>query len=121
MNNKRLGTEFEREVCDKLSEAGWWVHFLSPNNAGAQPFDIIAVKKGVALAMDCKTSCTNVFASNRLEDNQIYAFEKWLECGNAMPLIVIKYNDNCYFVPFEYLRDNKKVDLNLWINADVIF
>lgn len=91
MNNKMLGTEFERQFVKILANCGYWVHFLNPDRAGAQPFDVIAVRDGKAYAIDCKTSTTRRFTMDRLEDNQILAFEKWLNCGNTEPLIAIKY------------------------------
>lgn len=111
MNNKKLGTEFENEMCKLLSEKGWWVHFIEPKPNGAQPFDIIAVKYGRAIAIDCKTSSTKRFDIKRLEDNQICAFEKWIACGNEMPIVAIKYNGEVYTVQYEYLKHKKVVDL----------
>lgn len=121
MNNKQLGTDFEREVCEKLAKAGWWVHFMSPNNAGAQPFDIIAVKNGQALAGDCKTSSTNVFSFSRLEDNQKYAFEKWLACGNNEPMIIVKYGGKIFFLPYQQLKQELKIDLNTYVDCGFIY
>lgn len=121
MNNKQLGTAFEQEVCKMLADNGWWVHFISPNNAGAQPFDIIAVKNGQALAGDCKTSSTGVFPYSRLEDNQIMAFEKWLACGNSEPMVIIKYQDNVYFVPFQQLKTERKVNLDTYMSPMGLF
>ena len=39
MNNKKLGTEFEREAVTLLSQKGYWVHFITPDSRGSQPFD----------------------------------------------------------------------------------
>ena len=58
MNNKRRGTEFERQMCDILAKKGYWVHFIVPDARGAQPFDIIACRDGRPVAIDCKTSST---------------------------------------------------------------
>lgn len=111
MNNKRLGMAFEQEVCKVLQKEGFWVHFISPDARGSQPFDIIAVKNGMATAIDCKTSSKAVFSISRLEDNQIYAFEKWLACGNLDPLICVKYKENIILVEFTELQEKGKVDL----------
>ena len=116
MNNKKLGTAFEREVCELLASKGYWVHFIVPDNRGAQPFDIIAVKNGVAIAIDCKTSCTEKFAFSRLEDNQVSSFEKWLACGNEMPLVYVKYQDNICVISYADLKNNRLIDLNGYIN-----
>ena len=116
MNNKQLGTEFEREVCQVLMDNGWWVHFLSPDNSGAQPFDIIAVKDGLAIAVDAKTSSTHRFSIDRLEENQKLAFEKWLRCGNSMPQIAVKYDRHMIWITYHELKKRKVVDLRRKIN-----
>lgn len=114
MNNKKLGMAFEREVVSKLSDAGYWVHFLSPDNRGAQPFDIIAVKNGLALAADCKTSSDRIFRLERLEWNQKLAFDKWLDCGNLEPMIFVKHKGRIISVPYSKLLSEGKVDLNVF-------
>lgn len=119
MNNKRLGTAFEREVCELLSHNGYWVHFISPDSRGAQPFDIIAVKNGRAVAIDCKTCAASRITLTRLEDNQVLAFEKWLKCGNDMPLIFIKHQEKIYVVEYSDLKEKKSVQLTehyMWRN-----
>lgn len=103
MNNKKRGTEFEQEFCQLLADNGFWVHFMVPNAAGGQPFDVIAVKNGIAYAVDCKTCKANVFSMSRLEDNQILAFEKWMKCGNKVPIIAIKHNDEIRFANYAKL------------------
>ena len=113
MNNKIRGTEFEREVCKKLSDMGYWVHFLTPDERGAQPFDIIAVKGTVAGAIECKTleASRQVFSIKRLEDNQIWAFQKWVACGNGEPLIFVKRSNTVYIIPWTKLKKQGKVKL----------
>lgn len=111
MNNKRIGTDFEREACGMFARAGWWVHFIVPDARGAQPFDIIAVKNGTALAIDCKTCQDGKIRIGRLEDNQIMAFERWLSCGNTMPVVLCKHDNNIYGVPYITLKEKKLVSL----------
>lgn len=111
MNNKMLGTYFERKMCNLLSNQGWWAHFIEPKQNGAQPFDIIAVKNGRAVAIDCKTCSSNRFTIDRLEDNQICAFDKWLRCGNEMPYVAVEHNDDIYMIPYGYLRVEKSIKL----------
>lgn len=111
MNNKRLGMAFEQDVCRLLREKGWWVHFISPDARGAQPFDIIAVKDGVATAIDCKTSSKAVFPISRLEDNQVFAFERWIACGNLTPTIWVLYDDSIHVVSYAELKEKGKIDL----------
>ena len=116
MNNKKLGTEFEREIVELLSNRGFWVHFISPDNRGAQPFDIIAVKDGEVIVGDCKTSVRKKFDFWRLESNQMMAFEKWLACGNHGAYVFVKHNNEIYFIPYEMLRDDKKINLDEMAN-----
>lgn len=113
MNNKQLGTEWEREFCKILEEQGFWVHFITPDKRGSQPFDIIAVKNGLAYAFECKTLNGNVktFPKYRIEINQQMAFQKWLDCGNNMPYIAIKRGKTIHIVPWEDIRDKEKVDV----------
>ena len=112
MNNKRLGTAFEKEFCQLLASRGWWVHFLSPAANGGQPFDIIAAKDGSAMAIDCKTSVSHIFPLSRLEENQICAFEKWLMCGNEEPYIAVKYQDKIYLIGYRRLKLYERIDLD---------
>lgn len=114
MNNKKHGMAFEKKVLKKISETGAWVHFLSPDERGAQPFDIIAVKDGIALAAECKTqdSKSRYFSISRLEDNQIMAFEKWLMCGNPEPIIFVEYKGEVKTIEYNLLKREGKVDLD---------
>ena len=111
MNNKRIGTAFENRVCEMLAKDGWWVHFLSPDKRGAQPFDLIAVKDGKAVAADCKTCKDNYFRISRAEDNQILAFEKWMRCGNDEPGFFVEHDSKIYYVGFCELKKYEKIDL----------
>ena len=111
MNNKTLGTAFEKELCQKLQDYGFWVHFIEPNRAGAQPFDIVACMYDRPIAIDCKTSARAVFPVTRLEENQIFAFNRWLECGNKYAVIAVKYNGRVYFIDFQtFLSDYTGLD-----------
>ena len=113
MNNKKLGTAFEREVVDYIAGTGAWVHFITPDERGAQPFDIIAVRNNVGIAIECKTLAGNkrYFSIDRLEPNQIMAFEKWLACGNETPLIFVKWGEAIKVIPYSELKAKKKIDM----------
>lgn len=112
MNNKKIGTQFEKDFCEMMSKEGFWVHFLSPDSTGAQPFDVIAVRDGIAYAIDCKTSVSHIFPISRLEFNQIASFMLWMKKGNREPLIAVKYREDIYFIGFLELWEKKKVDLD---------
>lgn len=111
MNNKALGTAFEQKMCELLALKGYWVHFIVPDARGAQPFDIIAVKNGKALAIDCKTCVRNKFTYDRLEDNQIMAFEKWLSVGNTEPIIAVEHKGDIYIIPYKSIRVLRSVEI----------
>lgn len=104
VNNKKLGTAFEHKVCNMLSDLGYWVHFIVPDARGAQPFDIIAVKDGRPYAIDCKTCAAKVFDIGRLENNQIFAFEKWMRCGNGIPVVVVEHDNHVYCIEYPVLK-----------------
>ena len=95
-----------------LSAKGYWVHFIVPDARGAQPFDIIAVKKNNAFAIDCKTCKSDIFSIRRLEDNQISAFELWLKCGNTEPLIAVKHNNLIYMLSYSELKKRRSIKLD---------
>ena len=79
-NNKKNGTAFEIWFRRALSEFGFWAHKLVENENGA-PFDIIALKGGVAYAFDCKECSTERFPLSRVEENQILGMRKFDEAG----------------------------------------
>lgn len=124
-NNKKLGTDFENEAVEILNRIGYWVHFITPDVRGAQPFDVIAVKDCCPIAIDCKTSAVKRFNISRLEDNQILAFEKWLRCGNSEPVVLVKYTGYVYCVGYLRLKADRSVlleknpdnELEVQINA----
>lgn len=88
MSNKSNGTAFERRFAQILSERGFWVHRLQDNRNG-QPFDVIAVKDGEALAFDCKDCGYEGFPLRRIEENQITAMGLWQDCGNREGLFAL--------------------------------
>lgn len=118
MNNKILGTAFENRMCDELADAGYWVHFITPDKRGSQPFDIIAVKDNVPVAIDCKTSVKKIFPITRLEDNQRLAFDKWVRCGNQFATVAVEYKDQIFWIPYITLKEVKKINLE---DSDAVY
>ena len=110
-NVKKIGAEFENEFCSLLSSKGYWVHFCTPNRSGAQPCDVIASKNGIPYMIYSKTTVKPIFIIKRMEDNQIFAMEKWISCGNPNPLIAIKHDGKVYLLSYEELKAKGKVDL----------
>lgn len=97
MTNKKLGNGFEAELCDLLSEQGFWAHNLAQNAAG-QPADVIAVRNGKAYLIDCKVCSGKGFDLSRMEDNQDLAMTLWKDCGNGEGWFAVKLRDNQIFM-----------------------
>ena len=99
MNNKTLGNNFEQELCEKLSEYGFWVHCLNMNKAG-QPADIIAVKNKMAYLIDAKVCSSRGFALSRVEENQELAMSLWEERGNGQGWFALQVpNGEIFMLP----------------------
>ena len=99
MNNKTLGNNFEQELCEKLSEYGFWTHNLAMNKAG-QPADVIAVKNKIAYLIDAKVCSNRGFALSRVEENQELAMDLWKECGNGQGWFALKVpTEEIYMIP----------------------
>lgn len=127
MSNKKIGNQFESELCEFLSMYGFWCHNLAQNSAG-QPADVIAVKNGKAYLIDCKVCSTDKgFALSRVEENQSLAMDLWNECGNGqgwfamklptgdifmVPHFVIKawQNSGSYMTPAEIFETGKPLE-----------
>ena len=112
-NNKKIGTAYEKEVVDLLSSYGYWSKRFEEDKRGAQPFDVIAVKNEIAYAIDAKTldKKDHIFYLNRLEDNQITAFNHWIRCGNSRPRVFVKWHDETYVLDYLTLKENGKIDM----------
>lgn len=103
MNNKTLGNSFETELCEKLSNYGFWVHLLNANKSG-QPADIMAVRNGKAHLIDAKVCTNGRFVLSRVEENQELAMSLWNECGNGIGWFAMKADDQIYMVCFYVIQ-----------------
>jgi Holliday junction resolvase len=113
MNNKTLGNNFEQELCEKLSEYGFWVHSLAMNKAG-QPADIIAVKNKKAYLIDAKVCSSRGFALSRVEDNQELAMDLWKDKGNGQGWFALKVpTDEIYMIPHICMIAHKNIQSSL--------
>ena len=115
MINKKLGNDFEQELCEILADAGYWTHNFA-NRKNGQPADIIAVRSGGAYLIDAKVCSYEVFPFKRIEENQHLAMDMWLECGNIEPYFALKARNEIYMVSYvtikNLIRKGKK-QLNL--------
>ena len=115
MINKKLGNDFEQELCEIFADAGYWVHLLNQNKNG-QPADIIAVKDTTAYLIDAKVCMHEVFPFRRIEDNQHLAMDMWIECRNITPFFALKARSEVYIVPYTTIKEliaRGKKQLNL--------
>lgn len=114
MSNKKLGNQFESELCELLSAYGFWVHQLSQNSAG-QPADVIAVKNGRAYLIDCKVCSTGKgFDLRRVEENQDLAMQLWEDCGNGSGWFAIKLpTDDIIMLPHFCIKAHKQMKSHL--------
>lgn len=99
LNNKKLGNDFEAELCEMLSFHGFWCHNLAVKKEG-QPADVFAARNGKAYLIDCKVCSTKKgFALSRKEENQELAMTLWKECGNGEGWFAILLAGIVYMIP----------------------
>lgn len=101
--NRTVGVRFEKQLCQKLAEKGWWCTDLTQNSAG-QPADIIAVKNNVAILIDAKVCSNGTFPLSRVEGNQETAMQLWFDRGNSYAFFALLLNHKIYL--FSYIRYN---------------
>ena len=104
MINKKIGNDFEQELCEVLADAGFWVHNFA-NRKNGQPADIIAVKNHRAFLIDAKVCTYELFPFKRIEDNQQLAMDMWQECGNTTPYFALKARNEVYMVAYTTVMD----------------
>lgn len=109
MSNKTLGNSFEQELCERLSEYGFWCHNLAMNKAG-QPADILAARNKVAYLIDAKVCSSKGFALSRVEENQELAMTLWSERGNGQGWFALKVPTNeIYMIPHICIQGHARV------------
>ena len=97
MNNKKIGSDFETELCNYLAEYGFWVHPMRQDNSG-QPADIIASRNKVSYLIDAKVCSDDKFPLSRVEENQDLAMELWNDCGNGIGWFALKLRSQIYMI-----------------------
>ena len=114
MNNRKLGNQFEQELCKLLSDAGFWTHNLAQNASG-QPADVIAARNGKTYLIDCKVCSGRGFALSRMEENQDLSMELWKDTGNGDGWFALKVEEEIVMIPHFSIKAlmRKKSVLNL--------
>ena len=121
VSNKKLGNDFETELCDRLSKYGFWCHNMAMNKSG-QPADVIAVRNGKAHLIDAKVCSNGKFALSRVEENQTLAMDLWNDCGNGIGWFAIKldkFDSKIYMVSYYTINSYTAVQASL--SAQEIF
>lgn len=103
MTNKKLGNDFERDFCMLMQDRDYWVLNI-PQTQSGQPADVIAVKEGKAVLIDCKICTGKTFALSRVEPNQKTAMSYWEALGNGTGWFAIKINRNIYMISLRTLE-----------------
>ena len=106
-SNKKLGSDFEQEVCQELAKEGYWVHNFA-NRKNGQPMDIIAVRENIACLIDAKVCSNGVFKTSRIEENQVLSMKRWFQTGNTMAMFWLKLPDGTISVII--LNSEKELD-----------
>ena len=102
-SNKKVGNDFEKELCDMLASEGFWAHNMAQNSAG-QPADVIAVRNGKAFLIDCKVCVNDTFPFSRIESNQHTAMRLWKESGNGYGWFALKLsNEDIYMIDHDLM------------------
>lgn len=104
MTNKKLGNDFEADLCEMLAKEGFWVHNFTQNQAG-QPADIIAVKNGNAYLIDAKVCSDNKFPLSRIEENQKNSMELWRDCKNGTGWFAILIEDEVFMMSYTNIKE----------------
>ena len=103
MTNRKLGNDFEAELCELLFNHGFWTHNLAQNQAG-QPADVLAVRNKVAYLIECKVCSGKGFPLSRVEENQDSSMTLWNECGNGEGWFAIKIAEKIFMIPHFTIR-----------------
>lgn len=117
INNKILGSTFEKDFAEFLSKKNFWVHYIEGTaHIGSQPCDIVAIKRDFPHLYDCKTlnNKNGLFPISRIEENQRLAYEKVRTCRNPQTIfaLAILWNNDLYIVDFDDIDfDKKSIDL----------
>ena len=107
MNNKRMGSMFEREFAKTLDKNGFWVHLIVPN-ADGQPADIIACKNKETHLIDCKVCSSLGFPLSRVEENQELAMRKFINRGKGQAWFALKFSDEIFMLDYTTMMQRKR-------------
>jgi len=99
MSKYARGRRIEYKVRDVLSKAGWYVWRL----AASKPFDLIAIKNGKILIIECKIKSS----LTRLVKNKLLEIAK----NGGATVILAKYQNNTIHF-YKILNENETEELS---------
>lgn len=104
VNNKKAGTDFEREFAELMAARGFWVHLFQDNKNG-QPCDVMASRNGVTYLFDCKDCKNDYFLVSRMEENQYNAMHLFELTGNEKGKFALRFsNQRIYLIDYDLIR-----------------
>lgn len=96
-NNKKIGNDFESELCRTLYNHGFWA-YNTVNKTGGQPADIIAARNDVPYLIDAKVCTNDEFPTKRIEENQKNSMLLFDRCGNKRHDFALKLSDGSVYM-----------------------
>ena len=100
MSKYAKGRRIEYRVRDILSKAGWYVWRL----AASKPFDLIAIKNGEILIVECKRGSL----LTRMEKSKLLEIAK---NGGATPILAKYENNTIHF--YKILSEDKVEEIEI--------
>ena len=99
------GRKFEEELCDYFSSQGYYVIYNEKGITGAQPCDIVIIKNNIAILVEAKNldNKSGIFNLDRIEQNQVLAYNKFRSCKNTNFILAIKWKNNIWLIDFGLL------------------
>ena len=120
MTNKKLGNDFEADLCEMLFKEGFWVHNFTQNQAG-QPADIIAVKNRTPFLIDAKVCSDNKFPLSRIEENQKNSMDLWRDCVNGTGWFAFLIGDEVFMMAYSNIKEIDATQARATLNlSDIV-
>lgn len=111
MNFYRKGARFERDLIHFLNYKGFSVSRTASSGGYLYPVDILAMKKGLILAFECKAHKTKP----RLQKDKLKKFKEWCDRAGAMGFLAWRAPQNKWlFLRMEDAEKRNYADEN-WI------
>ncbi|MCK4497191.1 MAG: hypothetical protein KAU24_03290 [Candidatus Aenigmarchaeota archaeon] len=110
----RKGVRFERELIHFLNYKGFSVSRTASSGGYLYPVDIVALKRGLILAFECKAHKNKP----KLQKDKLKKFKDWCKNGGAMGFLAWRAPKNRWlFLRIEDAEKNNYADEN-WIGME---